>query len=434
MKRNGVIKLKDIGVFLLIVGCIFVSFYIQFVSLIGMLIGIIYIFSKTTHSNIYCMLLFLFPFAGVFKIFQVSTSLFTVLELVFIGKLLLSKQKISMRYFSNVVFFAFYCFFVSIISGNIGIFDILKIFMNLTLLFVFIKSYEEIDLVAYSLYYCMGLSIASIMGLFKQRIPGFMAMYSDINSQYINGARVIRFSGTFNDPNYYSIAVVVGLGLVMCVFIRGVGNKILALLGVLLAIFGLYTYSKSYFLILLILAVIAVGLMIKNGNIGWLTVSAVIVAVIIASGVLSQVTMIQTILSRFDGITDKASLTSNRTLIWENYMAYITGNIRVFFFGDGLGAPYIVGAAHNLYVEIWYYIGITGIVIYFITLMRILGQRSILRRKSILNYYLLAIVALMYFFLAGFTAYEFPYYMMICWIVLNTDLRKSKHVEGVLCR
>lgn len=40
-------------------------------------------------------------------------------------------------------------------------------------------------------------------------------MYSDLNYEVIDGVRTLRFSGTFNDPNYFSVMLI--LGILLCI-------------------------------------------------------------------------------------------------------------------------------------------------------------------------------------------------------------------------
>ena len=144
---------------------------------------------------------------------------------------------------------------------------------------------------------------------------------------------------------------------------------------------------------------------------------------------LSRIEVVQALISRFSTITNVNDLTTGRNEIWSMYLDYILSNPRVICIGDGIGAAYIQKAMHNIYIEIWYYVGILGGLLYIITLGGILHHRTIVFRKNSVNYFLIVVVAFMYSFLCGFTAFEFSFYMMICWIVINTELIRNKRLE-----
>lgn len=422
--KNNISKI-DYSIFFIIVICILASFYINYISLIGLFIAIIYILKNSFLKGFY-ILFFLLPFAQVFKLSSSSTSLFTLLEWTLIVKQIGVKRKLNKNYIWYVGGFTTYVLVSSFISGNINILQTLKVFMNLSLLYFFIDEYKTSSVSTIITILSTGMIISSILGLFKTSIPGLANMYHDFNTQYIYGARVTRFSGTFSDPNYYSIAVIVTLGIIIC-YSLSYGLKIKYLLfSIILVIFGFFTYSKSYILSLAILAFIIVVILLINKKIGMTFAVTIIACIIVLTGTLNNISILQSTLSRFSDVSDINSLTTGRADIWEIYIEYINANLRVFFIGDGIGAPYLYGATHNLYLEIWYYVGIIGIILYIYTLRGILNHR-ILNKSKIINYYLLIIVLIMYIFLAGFTAFEFPFYMMICWMALNTKLNKKNN-------
>lgn len=428
MKNYSKLRISEYMIPIIIILIIIASFYFQPLAILGLVVGTIYVLKKNTTCE-YGLLLCLLPFAQVFKYSASSTSLFTVLEIVIIVKHFLITSKVSKRYFILVFGYPLLIFMTSMISGNIDLLKIIKMFVSLSLLYFFIDGYQKEDIQIYSTLYSVGLICASVVGLFKKSIPGLAAMYTDANTQYINGATVTRFSATFTDPNYYSLAVIVALGFLICVICCGINMKSNLFFCVVLTLFGLRTYSKSFILMLIILLIISLILLIVNGKVGWTTVLLIVGIFILSSGVLSRIEVVQALISRFSTITNVNDLTTGRNEIWSMYLDYILSNPRVICIGDGIGAAYIQKAMHNIYIEIWYYVGILGGLLYIITLGGILHHRTIVFRKNSVNYFLIVVVAFMYSFLCGFTAFEFSFYMMICWIVINTELIRNKRLE-----
>ena len=424
--RNKIKAKNEYLIFSSIVMCIIGSFYIKYIAFIGMAIALIYII-KNDNFKCFNLLFFLLPLASVFKLSINQTSLFTILEFVFILKYFITNKKVKKKYFYYILFFLAYIFLSSVIAKNIDYLKTIKIFINLYLLVIFIDNYKKDHLCSITKVTSLGMIISSIIGLFKESIPGLTIMFSDMNTQYINGARVVRFSGTFPDPNYYSIAIIVTLGLILSYSISEKVKLEYIIFGIVLAIFGFFTYSKSFIIMILALCLIIIILLILNKKIGMFSVVIATIIFLLSTGIINNLPVVQSILSRFES-NDANSLTTGRIDIWSNYIKYINSSLRVFFIGDGIGAPYIEGATHNMYIETWYYVGIIGIILYTIVIRAIFAYRVIYKGK-IINYFLLIMVLIMYIFLAGFTAYEFPFYMMACWVVLNTKLNSNNKLK-----
>ncbi len=419
-RKNKKRYIAELSVFI----CILASFYYRPIALIGLFIGCVYIVGTNTTNSL-CILFFVLPFAQVFKLSISSTSLFTLLEFIFVGKYLINNRNLKTTYILYVVGFTFFVFWDSVLGDNIDILKTLKMFMSLSLLSFFINEYRENDLKYYTESYCQGLIISSFLGLFKKNIPGMAVLYTDFNTQFIAGERIVRFSATFRDPNYYAIAVIVALGTTICLFAREGINFKRCLYIIMLSIFGFTTYSKSYILMFVLIVLIFFIVIAKNKKYSIIIFSATVLVWLVLSGVLKNNRVINTILTRFDSSNNIDSVTSGRTSIWISYMTYIKSNMRVYLFGDGIGAPYLGGAAHNMYVETWYYVGIVGMLLFFATLIGIFSQRKLVKKRTVINWYLIIIVFSMYAFLCGFTGFEFPFYMMFCWVVFNSQLSKG---------
>ena len=77
-------------------------------------------------------------------------------------------------------------------------------------------------------------------------------------------------------------------------------------------------------------------------------------------------------------------------------------NIGTFLFGYGLGADGLIKDPHNLYLELAYYIGVTGLVLYaaFCIIMFRKMQRQLPRntRQNVIAKYLLVLMMLVLYF------------------------------------
>lgn len=196
------------------------------------------------HTALFSLLLYLLPYAVLFKASPGSTSFFTLLEL---WALALCVRNIDRRALAALCVLMMALAPVSCRSASLW-----KILVNLLLLYAFVRGYRAQDAVWYGGSFAAGVLVSSVLGLWKEKIPRFLAMYSDLNYEVIGGVRTLRFSGTFNDPNYFSVMLI--LGILLC--IRGLqapGRRqrtLCAFALLALAGLGMATYSKSFALML----------------------------------------------------------------------------------------------------------------------------------------------------------------------------------------
>ena len=409
IRKNKLMLLFCFAISVMLVG----SLYFKYLAYIAFFSSILIIcFSNTNH--IFGFLLFLFPFALIFKTSADSTSLFTFLELFAICVLLVRRKTINVGVFSLTVLL----FLVCILSFS-NLLEIIKLLLIVTLYFLFTENYKQEDTRLYLSFAVLGLLISTFLGFFKEEIPRFLSFYSDLNYEWIGGEKTIRFSGIFNDPNYFSIAVIQIL-IISILFLFQEGKKKLLLFTTsVLLVCGLLTISKSFYLMLFaILCVILLGNMKKHFLPVLILISALIVIVIYnPGGVFDQ------ILYRFDSY----DIGTGRTEIWYGYIDVIKSSLKNMLVGAGLGAPYVVKAAHSIYIETLYYIGTIGFIIYTITLTFISCYKKIKFRRKLVNYLGFICLAIQYAFLCGITGYEIAFYLMISYMIFNYDWSKIRN-------
>lgn len=425
MKKN---YLPEIVTIIIILGSIFLSFFIEPATAIGFVVGAYYMLFGT-DIGCYSLLLFLFPYAEIFDINLIPTSLFTLLEIAFVGRKFLLDAINGKAYNISIYLYIFYCAVVSLFTKNFSVIELIKQAMNFLLCYFFITDYKEERMEEYVVFYCMGNMTSAIMGLWKESIPGFILTYDrDLVYEWINGVRTLRFSATFNDPNFYTISVITSLGLIIYLFMSGKGKTIHLLLATAIAVMALQTYSKSYLLMLAALFVLVIYLLYKHRKTGIILGCAVCGTLLLLSGAFQGSTAIQGTLSRFsqksyakeDSVINQ--LTSGRWEIWTMYFDYMTSDVFRFLFGNGISVDYYHGkATHNFLVELWYYLGLIGSCLYFYTVSDILSSRKLIKRRLV-NGFLLIMVIAMFLFLAIYKNSEMPFYLIASWIALNTQL------------
>ena len=120
-------------------------------------------------------------------------------------------------------------------------------------------------------------------------------------------------------------------------------------------------------------------------------------------------------------------ISTGRFGIWEKYMGYIFSSPTTLFLGDGLKAPYYSGVApHNTYIELIFYIGIFGTVIFAVALISIFRSRKIIAKRTAFNYVLIVTFLGMSATLACFTVNDLMFYCMLMWMSMNINTDRKK--------
>ena len=374
----------------------------------------------------YCFyqLFFTLPFSMIYKLSPASTSLFAYTMLA-VGLVLIVRQWSFGSDF--IVFFSLTSMCLTIGMGNNRT-TAVKMMLGLCLFYIFVKKILPADFKNHIMAFALGMLGSSCIGLLKGNWLRIDAYYSDMNSIYIGGIESVRFSGLYLDPNYYSISAIFAITLCIMLFISKRGNRIL--LGTVvgaLTVFGFISYSKMF---LIAISVLALFIIISGlGSLKKILIaifSAPIIGAAIYKWMLNN-NYITTMTGRFSGV----DISTGRFGLWEAYIGYISNSLKTLFFGDGLGAGYLlVGGPHNTYIESVYYIGLIGTTLFLITIFIIFNCRKFDIKKSILNYTLPLLLLFMISTLGCFTINDLMFYFILIWIGLNYDVIGEKSSSG----
>ena len=367
------------------------------------------------------ILFFIMPFGLIYKYPGVTLSFLTLIEIVMIFVVMMRHKRINAVLLLLLMVVSLY-FFMRMNTYYMAIPKLLVTYLTVT---VFIKSYENESIKKYTDFFIWGLILSSIVGVFKESIPSLLSYYSDMNYDYIEGERTLRFSGLFNDPNYYSIALI--SAMVLLIYLKKYKNYSIGkfyLFFIPLSIMGLLTYSKSFILIYAFVLMLEVILNLKGQHKLQSFCEILLIILLFVIVFSGKIEIVNKIFSRF---TSSQGLTTGRSDIWEKYWAVISSKELYKWFGLGLDAPYVAGkAAHNLYLEMIYYSGYIGLVIFLFSWLVIVfsSHRNKIRLS---NTVLLIIVFVMYAFLCGFLNYAYPFYMIFCWMIADINCQEKRN-------
>lgn len=377
-----------------------------------------------------CNLFFLMPFASLFKVTPGTMTLFTVCEL-FVVILFIVKRGLNSKIFVFVSLYTVYMVAGSITSSNLDMPEIIKQVVNMLMLYFFVKSFSECHYKRMFNYFIAAVIISSTIGWFGTTIiPNFNEF---VKSTELVLTEEYRFSGLHGDPNHYSINVILAFVLSIVMYVKKMNEPICFWLCFgILTFFGFHTYSKSFLLMYIFVFLFALWRVIKSRNpIAYIVIIAFVSVLIYLAKTDNSV--ISMTIERLMNTNDVDDLTTGRSKIWTAYFLYVSERMNVLFFGRGINAPYLsIGVAHNAYIEIIYYLGIFGTILYILSVAIALrfGKREQKQGKKVFFNYIgwLSLMAML-FFLSTLFAYELVFHLFLSYCVYNTDF-SDKFVEN----
>lgn len=356
----------------------------RFLILISFLIFLLLIFA-TKRELLIPVLLFYLPWYPLMKISRDSMTFFTMMfPFLIMYYFLINKEKI-IRINKKVLLIV-----LILVIQTLAVKIFLKqsfqanylIFFGLLL---FIPSYNStlknrIDFekcVVFFFFGAISASIASILGVDNYYISQYVSVFSD-------GQTVMRMSGFYGDPNYYSAHLLCIIGGLLVILNYGEKiNKFVVILCILISVyFGLVSISKMFlFSLALIIFLWVIALLFTDSRMR--NKSSIIFGIIILlpaiyiSGIYKV--FIDQYSSRLGVISDLSTLTTGRSSILILYFDYFKSNIIVLIFGQGysLGYPSFGSATHNTFIESIYLFGVFGTLLLCIWIFVAFGRASL---------------------------------------------------------
>ena len=445
------IESKNFSVLICIISSIFVVFKIYtgsnlFLWLFFLLTSLAMLLDKQQHRIDY--LLFFISWVYVIKFDISGYSLLVVLSsfyiLLSILTLFLQKQGISKRLLLTYFLFAFYTVAVTIVSGG-NLIAVLGFVLNYSVLFCAILTLDDNAYFRrYTYIYASGLLAASIVRLISYSIPEidhFIESMTIVNTVKTMNSISTRFTGLDLDPNYFSLQVLIAMACLLVLFnLDGKKEKKSIVLLVILAFFGILTYSKMFIITLIVFIMMTFVVFIRNNVKTAIKFSSFIV--IICGGALyffyEKLFEIYWIRFFGSGISTDA-ITTGRVSSWSLFVNEILQNTKVFVLGAGFGTSFAkVKMAHTMYLSTPYYIGLIGIVLsvlYISSLYKVLRENvGIMNRPGFqilsINAIPLYIMLIANIGLDSFVMDYFPYHILLIMFALTMSKSKGATMNG----
>lgn len=276
--------------------------------------------------------------------------------------------------------------------------------------------------------FCFSLVLSSVYALVFRNTWQIEALRGAEVPAYW-GSTAIRFYGLFSDPNYYSALLITALSLLL----KLCDSRKLRLfpafvMGAVLVLCGIMTYSRTFFVMLILLACVFVIWQFWSKRI-IRGIFILLCAVLVGSVLLvSESSLLAVIIERFTNATTLGELTTGRSELFVAYFSAITEDFFSLAFGAGLAAGNLGRDPHNLFLEIAYYTGLFGLVLmicFYWSLLSVIQKRNGggSGQNLISKYVVLFMVLLFYCTLHGMIL--MPTYSMFFFACLSTFIKKK---------
>lgn len=374
---------------------------------------------------------FVMPMANIFKMSPGVQSFFTIIILVYVVLHLVLPRQATLI----VALFAVYVVVGQLFAGDLNVFRAIKLVFNLLFLSSILNKETEIRNKELFLSYIIGNLVASVFGLMDS---SFFKIDSYIGEKALSGIDqeevVYRFAGLYVDPNYYNVGIIISLCLIVILFYKKEINEFtMAFLSLPMIYFLILTYSKSALIMLLLPVFLFLYSLYRRKN-----HIAIIVFVLLGLSLIllvfsGQIDTFDVVLERISSSEteegmDVNALTTGRFDLWVAYIKYLINNFKIGVFGNSIAAGLVNSrASHNTYIDLFYYLGAIGTSLLMAILLVISKQsRTVIMKRNIVNYSVLACIIIMYFFLSELFYFDPPFHIYLAITVLNMSLDNPK--------
>lgn len=434
-----ILKNKNFSILICIISSIFVVLKMYtdsnlFLWIFFLLICTAMLLDKQQHRIDY--LLFFISWVYVIKFDLTSYSLLVLLSFFYIVlsifTIFFQKQDISTRLVLTYFLFAFYTVVITLFSGGNHI-AVLGFVLNYSVIFFAVlainnKAYFR----RYTYIYALGLLSAAIVRLISFSVPAidsFIQSMTIVNTVKTMGSISTRFTGLDLDPNYFSLQILIAIACLLVLFnLDGKKEKKSIVLIIILAVFGIMTYSKMFIITLVALILMTFIVFFKNNVKTAIKFSSFIVIICGISLFFFSEKLFEIYWIRFFGAgisTD--AITTGRVSSWGMFVSEILQNTKIFVFGAGFGTTFTkVKMAHTMYLSTPYYLGLIGVVLallYISSLYKVLQNNvGIIRNTSFqilsVNAIPLYIMLIANIGLDSFVMDYFPYHILLIMFAL----------------
>lgn len=211
--------------------------------------------------------------------------------------------------------------------------------------------------------FVLSLSASSVYSLIFRNAPAIIKITGKEVAAYF-GSSLTRFHGLFRDPNYYMSLVTMSIVLLTLLNFKKYISKRLFLFGIICMLsFGALTYSKTFLFLLCLYWLLCLFYLIRDKH---YILSVTFTASTIFLVFFLTNTLFATTLYRITSASSLNELTTGRSVLFKEYWREILSSPIIVLFGKGLSAHLLKKGTHNLFLEIQYYLGSIGLILFLL--------------------------------------------------------------------
>ncbi len=310
------------------------------------------------------VILFFMPFAPLIKLRPGTISFFTIaLLVVYVIYLVMGSRNINIYHWVPGLCLIAIALVVKTLQGY-SIDNAFILFSASILLIPFLTREldDKYDFYWLTVFFALGIIIAAISAKYLSVFPT-ITRYIGTNV----GFGMIRRSGYYGDPNFYSAHITAALSGALVLLLNNIKGKrtsVLILMTGLLVYCGFLSVSKSFMLVAICLFFVwLVEFMFMKGRVSakLMIVFTFLVGTIFLLSTTVFTDLVGMMLSRFSGINNLSDFTTGRVDLWLKYLKAFVEDPLLLFFGKGFTSVLIFEkATHNTIIQAIYQFGIVG--------------------------------------------------------------------------
>lgn len=311
------------------------------------------------------VILFFLPFAPLIKLRPGTISFFTIgLLVIYVIYIVMGSRNISIHHWVPGLCLISIALVVKTLYGY-SIDNSFLLFSASVLLIPFLtrETDAEYDFYWLTVFFSLGIIIAAITAKYLTVFPTITRY---IGTDY-GGLGIIRRSGYYGDPNFYSAHITAALSGILVMLLNNNRSKRIAVITVLsiaLVYCGFLSVSKSFILVAICLFFVwLVEFMFIKGRVSvkLMTILTFLVVTVFLLSTTVFTDLIGMMLSRFSNTSNLSDFTTGRIDLWSKYLEALTDDPLLLLFGKGFTSVLIFDkASHNTIIQVIYQFGLIG--------------------------------------------------------------------------
>ena len=404
---------------------IIIGLYVPMMNFIALFVAM-YMILVASKNSLICIVVFLLPFATVFKLTIPGFSFFNIILIVAILRaLMLNNFRLSTKSCMALLLFGCFTVLISLKADIIACVTVVCSFIFVICLMD--KNKDEIILGDVVFFASIGVIVTSIVAMLNvdvfPRLRPLMEVAATIRIEA--GEYFFRFSGLMGNPNHYSFLMSILIAVYCVIIIKNKAKLLDFIIFIILSVFGFMSISLSFIFAYIIMVLFVLCSAFKRNMKDFIKYFAIFSFGLFLCLIFLDKDTFDVIALRFVRIFDESSelssVTSGRSVLWIYYLKYLFANIPTLILGSGIGSGNLpIGASHSFYIDILYHLGIIGGIFFILCILAIFKPNPFVKEKrEFYNYIPLIIFLFRAFSINLLHSEQLPFCLLICALTMN---------------